>query len=273
MDSSNTNLNEIGVRIDNFRQLIYCLNVLGRLKASEKIYTPKLNQARPWRLTIQPNTVGWNGFWTRVWRTLSKDNHQSREDNMEYVKLMIEELRKDFTFLLQYISKYIVQNNKDAMQHWSHLQLLSFESGHQQIEDSNVKDNKTKNDTQWLQMKHTSQLMKKDEQRAYQIHYRLCKCTNCLLSSERMIVVRVGEFLVQALAGMVNAVAGLEFLKTTYEDDEGIVANIQCVQTDLTNMGIQYVNMAITDDENAVGCTMMRFERPFVDKSDTTSLP
>lgn len=260
-----TNLHEIGACIENFDRLIYCLNVLGRLKASEKIYTPKLNQSRPWRLTIQANTVGWAGLWTRILRTLSKDNHQSREDNMEYVKLMIGELRKTFIFLLQYISKYIVQNNKDAMQHWSHLPLLSFDRSQQQQHDD-----KHDAKVQWLQMKHTSQLMKKEEQQAYQIHYRLCKCTVCLLSSERMTIVRVADLLVQALSGMANAVAGLEFLKATYEDDDGIVANIQCVQTDLRNMAIQYVNMAIVDDDNEC---MMRFERPFVDKSDAAALP
>ncbi len=267
-----TNLNEISVRIDNFRQLIYCLNVLGRLKASEKIATPKQQSSRPWKLTIQQNSLGWNGFWTRFWRTLSNDNRYAREDNMDYVKSMIEELRKEFTFLLQYISKYIVQNNKDSVQHWGHLQLLSFESSHTQMQPSSQDESKEtkKSETQWLQMKHVSQLMKKDEQRAYEIHYRLCKCTNCLLSSERMTVVRVGELLVQALAAMVNAVTGLEFLKTTYEEDDGIIANIQCVQTDLTNMGQQYVNMVITDDENE---SMLKFGRPFVDKNDGGALP
>src|SRR5579872_1623215 len=116
-------LNEINARIDNFRDLIYCLNVLGRLKSDDKIETPKIGQ-RPWKIRIQDNSLWWwTGFLTRLKRTF---DHQYREDNFEYVQLVKEETRKEFTYLFQYISRYIVRNNKDAIKHWSHPQLLSF---------------------------------------------------------------------------------------------------------------------------------------------------
>ncbi len=270
MEPVATNLNEINVRIDNFRQLIYCLNILGRLKANDKLVTPK-QVAKPWRLAIQQNTFSLHGLWTRFLRSWNKlkEYEYAREENLDYVKSMAEDLRKDFTFLFQYISKYIVQNNKDAIKHW-HSPVMTFDKDDRSGERDPKNEEKDVKSSHWLQMKHMSQLMKKDEQRAYQIHYRLCKCTNCLLSYERMTILRVADLLVQALAAMVNAVGGLDFLRTTYEEDEGIIANIQCIQTELNNMGNQYVNMAITDEDNEC---MIRFERPFVNKSEEGALP
>lgn len=292
--SSSPNLNEINVRIENLRQLIYCLNVLSRIKSNEKIATPKQN-IRPWKLTIQSNAWSLSGLVTRIIRTFSKDPFYTREDNLDYIKLLIEDLRKEFTFLFQYLSKYVVQNNKDAMIHTS---LLTFNkpenedrrSAEDRKPDLNDKTTKRRlNDIKpdklekleeksrdekmsrvdWLQMQHFSPLMKKDEKRSFSIQYRLCKCTECLLSYERTLISRIGELLVHALAGMSNAVLGLDFLKDTYVDDDSVIANIQCIQTDLTNMCTQYVNMAIMDDSDPV----IKFNREYIDKSAGNDMP
>lgn len=280
-----SNLNEITAHIDNFRQIIYCLNVLGRLETPNKIETPQQMQQRPWKIQIQDNTYSLRGLITRLRRTFG--DHQFRENNFDYVKMVVEEARKEFTFLFQYISKYIVKNNKDAIQHWKHTPLLSFSKVPSQASlaapvvaplssfttptKPTEDEHKLKLDeTQWLPMQHICPLMTKDEKRTYGIQYRLCRCTDCALSSERMMITRVGELLVQGLASMNNARMGLDCMKTTYNDDSGIMANIQSIQMDLNNMSKQYVHMAIYDDDNEC---MIRFDRPFIDSSDERALP
>ena len=263
------NLSEINARIDNFRQLISCLNVLGRVKAADKIETPKQMQ-RPWKIQIQDNSYGWRGWMTRLRRTFG--DHQYREDNMDYIKVIVEKIREDFIYLFQYISRYVVRNNKEAIKHWSHTPLMTFSKPSTDQVPSPPSEFKLKLDeTQWLPMRHMCPVLKKDEKRTFAIYYRLCKCIDCSLSPERTAITRVGELLVQGLASMANAIMGLDYLKDTDKDDDGILESIHTIQTDLNNMTIQYVNMAIHDEDQ--DC-MIRFNRAFIDTSgDEGHLP
>jgi hypothetical protein len=257
LNGSLANPNEINSHINTFAQQIQCLNILGRLKLDEKIVTPK-QKGRPWRILIQPNTYGLTGLITRFYRTFWKDQQYTREDNLEYIKSMVDDFRNLFRFLFEYMSKYIIQNNDNASKHWNpaHVPppppaspIMTFENPKEKEEDS---EDKTQVRSSTLiaatvlasqQALHSNDSSKSDgpsgtsgsgtstsrswmfvprahlarptkaADRALYMSYRLCRCTSCILNSERMTISRIGELLVQGLAAMSNAIAGIENLK------------------------------------------------------------
>lgn len=247
-------LTEIQSHIFNFRDLIHCLNILGRLRPNEKLVTPK-QASKPWRMQIQTSPYWWSSWITSLIRSTNKDNHYSREDNLEYIKAMIEDLRKEFTYLFHYMSQYVIQSNKIAGEHWQPREpkdapLMTF-------------DNKEPMDQRVdspLCTKHTHVLAPKKDDRSFILTYSLCRCFNCSLSHERMIISRIGELLVQALVGITRAKDGIENLKSTYNDDDHVFASIEATQSDLNSLISLYSTMSLSD--------LLKFSREFIGDQD-----
>jgi hypothetical protein len=272
--------NEIDARVEKFRQLIVCLNVLGRLKKEHKIISPKQKQSVP-HLSLQDTSIfTFQGLWGRITRTFSRDNSYAREDNVEYVKSIIDDLRSEFTYLFKYVGRYISKNNEEGVQHSKAAQLMDFQKETQHSRGDKEKEAQkelpiqyTADRSPWTTVCHVSPCMKKDETRAFEIRYRLCQCKECILSSEQMIVIRICDLFVQALAAMSSAQCGLEILKDTYQTDETIITSIHSCQMDLTNMGNQFIKLAIRS-EHADNDPIIHFARPYLSKISTSdSLP
>jgi len=134
------------------------------------------------------------------------------------------------------------------------------------VKDTAIQDIKEKDQSAWTTLQHISDSTRKDDTKAFEIKYRLCRCKDCILSSEQMTVIRICELLVHALASMVNAQSGLEFLKDTYEGDEGTIAHIQGCQMDLKHITTQYVKLVVCDDDKT---PMIQFVRPYISKTAT----